>query len=322
MPAGTVRTGLVVITVLIVLVTTAGCSEMALAPGEEELEDTGPDMSFWVELDILHDIAANYETVRVLVWDESKQVGRVSNSGANKYRITLPESYSEKSVTYVAEFTKKESNINVDHYEFSNESIKPLIIGLLRSRYSEFGGNIPDKETTVAKLFASPIEIKIANLILGFGPGSLKLDDIEGAPHIYLINLDTSDISGSGLTVTLGIAMKEGVTPISGSDLDLDSALGIASPETDWILLLAPEYEPGTSLTFWFIMERAPNDAGCLCGSFDDGCNCELSCLYKITNAPPLTVTKTVGDVRPETGSTIGIKFEVDDLSCSSLLFP
>ena len=290
-PAGTIRSGLAVITVIIVLLTAAGCSELVTEPKKEgvEFEGADTDMSFLAAFNISKNIAAEYKLVRVLVCDEAGkiQIGSGSSNGPDKYRITLPASYSGKSVTYVAEFTKKESNFDGGEYKFyKTDYIKPLIVSLLKSRYYGISGEIPKQGNTDTK----QLEIDyVSEFKLGWGPGSPKLADFPDAPHVYLINLDTSEIDYPGFTVTQGIAMAGGST-YNDFKLDewLDSGLGVASQETDWILLLAPAYAPGDPLTFLFI--------------------------YTITDTITesdisLFVEKSVADVPSETGSTIDITF-------------
>jgi hypothetical protein len=323
------------------LLTAVSCRDQVVV-SEFEVP-AGADMWFWVELTGSGEISAEYDLVRLLVVDSSRQLGAVSAYGANstdgtytyRYKITLPESYRGKTVSYAAEFTKKESKFDGSSYaDFSNEIVKSLLVGFLKSRYYEFLNQddprqIPNQGETVQ------LKIGKTNLKLGYGPNSLTLASID-APPIYVIHLDTSDIEQYGLTATLGIAAEKGSIAIT----DRNAGYGFAAPETDWILLLNPKkYTPGDPLTFWFTMERYPSDP-CPCG---DSCTC-LVCPYDgvpLVVNPAVPEPEEVGPVKPEqkvmlmqpvrkdvnnvpseTGSTIDIKFEVKDIECGSIILP
>jgi hypothetical protein len=326
------------------LLTAVSCRDQAVA-SEFEVP-AGDDMSFWVELTVSSEISAEYDLVRLLVVDSSRQLGTVSayvtkspdGTYTYRYKITLPESYRGRTVSYAAEFTKKESKFDGSSYKkFSDETVKSLLVGFLKSRYYEITGKkIPDQNNDKVEL-SIPKDNEETNLKLGYGPNGLTLASI-GAPPIYVIHLDTSDIDLFGLSATLGIAVAKG----SDSDAitDRNAGLGFAAPETDWILLLDPEkYIPG-DLTFWFTMERNPSYP-CPCG---DSCTC-LGCPYDgippIVN-PAVPGPEEVGPIKPEQnvmlmqpvkidvtddvpreiGSTIDIKFEVKDIQCGSIVLP
>ena len=319
--SGTVKRGVGIVIVVITLLTVVSCS----APEGDELEDAGPLMSFWVEL-VISDpiIATEYKPTRVLAWDEKnkRQIGQTSAYEQNRYKITLPVSYSLNNVAYITEFFRTESKFDGNHYTFSDEAVKPLVVGLLKSRYYEIAGSIPNSnqaEVPTVKLCIYDVE----KLNLGFGPGSSSLEDIPKAPHVYLINLDT-DINADedyGLTVMHGIAMAEGSSPTATED-PTGLGFGFASVETDWILLLAPQYDPGSPLTFCFTIRRDPNAALCPCAaSCDCGCPDE-TCPY-ITDASPLLipVIKSVSgsEVSGGTGSSITIELRREDIPCPQI---
>lgn len=316
-PAGIIRGGLALIAAVTVLLITMRCSGQATE--EDELEDVGPDMSFFVTLSISTEIAVEYELTRLLVYDSEKKrkIGSTALTGqnTNRYRVTLPASYIGKDVTYyVVEFVKKESSFDGGQYnEYTNVSITTQMIGLLKSRYYEIFDKIPTNDGDTISLTINNVE----NLKIGFGPGGLELGDIRDMPHVYLINLSTSNINDYGLTVKLGIAADSASSSLI---TDIDGGLGVAAPETDWIILLeADVYDPGDSLTFWFTLSRDQNVTATQCPCKDSGnCSCssilDLLCSYNLKG--PMYAKKVVSSPPPDSGSTIQITLCKADLLC------
>jgi hypothetical protein len=304
-----------------VLLTGVNCQSQ-----ESEFEAV-PLVSFWVELDISKPINADYKLVRVLVVDGENQIGEVSFSEPNMYKITLPESYIGKPISYVAEFTKINSVFDNSNYDQPNDktpndrvnsfiksveesfeksfdkSLKDIVISLLKSRYYEIPGGIPyQSNTSAVKLTICDV----TNLKLGYGPGGIKIADIQGAPSLYLINIDTKQIDDYGFTSTFGIVAAKDSGP-KGAD-DVDSGYGFAAPETDWLLLL--KQPPNTSFIIWFTLNR-DTDAATVSCRYED----LVSCTYQgcLCNSPYMFVDKNVDEL-PENGSTINIVLTESDL--------
>jgi hypothetical protein len=320
-PVAAIRNWLVIVMAGMTLLTGVSCQDKSPV---NELEDAATaDKSFWtanrwfwVELTVSSEINMDYEPVRLLVTDTSRQLGAVSVYGTDKYKITIPESKSDMgdSVYLVTEFTKRGSKFDGSSYSFSNNSVKLLIVSFLKARYCATLKNIPPQGGTVQLNIDDITEFN-----LGYGPSSMPLGSIADAPYVYIINLDTSALEQYGLTVTRGIAVEEG-TPLT-PDLYLEDpnlGLGFAAPETDWMLLLDTElYFPGDPLTFWFTMERdtryppPPCESPCVCSP----CICSNSSMVS-----PVIID--INDVPIETGSTIDIKLEASDLQCVQIPTP
>ncbi|MDR2343797.1 MAG: hypothetical protein LBD86_04615 [Spirochaetaceae bacterium] len=298
--------GLAIITAGLVFLTSAGCSELA---SESMPHDAGPLGSFWVELNILdQQITENYKPVRVMammdVEDEGLfQIGVAAVYPTGKYKITLPKLYEDRTdFMCVVEFTKKNSAFDDEKYK----NLGNLIISFLKSRYYEGDFTIPQLSAAPTKT----IKIKdISDLGFGYGPGGLTLENIPGTPFLYFLNIDESEIEESGFTATYAIATDDDSPPtLENISNILNSEYGFASTETDWIMLFAPEYEPGGTLYLWVKVERATGSACCPCGASCDSCaGCSCSSQYTLFGELWSLTGMSVNTSGLPTGSSITI---------------
>jgi hypothetical protein len=249
-----------------------------------ELESPGPIMSFDVELTVASAIASQFSPVRVLL-EEDNEKGQLGytvvspEAGTRRYKITVPESYSGKPGVFVVELYKLNSAFD----DVAALQPVPIALNLLKSRYITFDKKIIPKPSEKIKLLVD----EESTLMLGYGPGGLKLKDIPSVPPIYFINLQLSEeAAGFGFSYAGGVATSYEAetyppfTEIISKLSDTANIYGFTAPALDWALIMIPDtYAEGRKFSLW-LYAKQPVEPGaehaCPC---QPECNC-LLCPY------------------------------------------
>jgi hypothetical protein len=311
---------------------------------EGKLIDPGPNMSFFVKLNVSSNIAGDFTERLLTVQDQDEdkdgQIGRSYKVG-ERYMMTLPASYIEKDVRYVVEFTKTNS-------AFDNLAIirngPPIVLDWLKSRYYVAAGKIPKDGKEISLCIEDA-----GNLNMGYGPGGILLSDIPGAPLIYFLQFDLDAIKDYGFEVVGGAATVPDsdllsllISPGSLDSLEaLNDVLGVMSVEYDGILVMTERYTAGDPFTLWFFMRKIGNSTLCPCGM---DCSCKVQipgrgdvayCIYNPSSSLPSLLTgmehtfAKIDIAKPvnkeneplETGATINITVtEASLIGCGELL--
>jgi hypothetical protein len=310
----------------------SGCSGEAgnfFTIKDVKLNDTDPDISFFVNVDVKDSgIARNFTHTRVTVQDQTdfRQIGR-SYKVDQHYMMTVPSSYAGKTMDFVVEFTR--TNSSFENISIIKNSV-PAALDWLKSSHGKFKEEIP-------KDSKSPSEITITiedreTLNHGYGPSGILLSDILGAPLVYfLITSYSISMNGYNFELYSGAAVEsdwldnpDSLEALGTPDKleQLDNVLGVTSVDLDWALIMKDAYTAGDPFTLWFFL-KTPEGACCPCGSASN-CPCGTICPYSIGNGFIFAKKEftPVKDGEPLiTGSTINFELTAADVvTCNDLL--
>jgi hypothetical protein len=312
----------------------------------KELIDPGPSESFWISLTVDSSVASEYIPMRVIIQtneeddEKTAQLGQIAVSPiavTQRYKITLPESYSDQSLRFIVELQKIKSAFD----EVAEVKNSAMALNLLKSRYCVIEGIVP-------KRAIKDLDLKVdakAELKLGFGPNGMKLDDIPNAPLIYIMNiLPAEDIVKTYEFEFIGVMAVPVGSPAPDFTEIMDdlnggmdgSIYGFSLPGMDWGLVMLPSYEGGPFDILLFA-RQAKDTKVCPCGNCGKPCGHPITlygfpvCPYEaaaslgyyhtikkeIVNQAYIDEFGEEGENKLETGSNIQIQiYEADFKSC------
>ncbi|GMO46396.1 MAG: hypothetical protein Ta2G_01570 [Termitinemataceae bacterium] len=322
----------------------------------EPVVGPGQTMSFNVKINLSNKNAARYKVIRAYIMDRtSKQkigqcIGPFGHGASEIYKVTMPESYAGETdmilaidlevrnsgfdnpqafIDSVEELKNKVGSTDItvptDMFKFLDEY--PIALGLIKSRYASTKITIPTAGSEVTVNLKESTDMIEGGLVIGNGPGAYQLDQIDGLPPIYTLDIDTSSVDDYEFKLSAVLATEENPTLTAEGIPVFDELLGISAPGLDWVFVALSDTAPGDTVKLWYLF-TAPEE-GHACPCMKDYAKCPairgLKCKLEITTMVggiPTTTTEEMSCPYEQFSNTVFITADDPPMPSESIVLP